>query len=143
MEIQIKSHSALSGQTSYTDVLLPPFPESEGVQAPILRSWTEQLVPRTSAESVESEQQVDEFALTEEQVISISDALRVARITPSSGSFNMFSTCDGWTTKLTLDAYDSKVVLEWFCDPPPEWIGVGELCDNINRMVFTLKQQRD
>lgn len=146
MEIRVEFDSALASSRSYVEVLLPPFPPGEDVRTPVLRSWEEQWeeqeVTRTREASVESRYQAEEFALTEEQAIAISDAVRAVRIVPTTGSFKMFSVCDGWNTKLTLDAYDSRVVLSWFLHPPPEWIAVRELCDAIERMASSLKLER-
>jgi len=85
--------------------------------------------------------EMEEFALSQEQVTAIADASRAIRVTPNGGSFEMFEWTDGWSTKLTLDACDSSVVLKWFRNPPPEWIGVGALCDKIRRTLFDLQRQ--
>lgn len=146
MEIRVDCRSDIAGRWSYVTVLLPPFPPDQDDQKTLLRSREVQLdalLDTLNCEaSVESPHQVGEFSLTEDQVVEITNAVRAVRIAPSTGSFDVFSACDGWSTTLTLDAYDSKVVLTWFCNPPPEWIAVRELCDVIQRIAFTFKRQR-
>ena len=131
MKIRIEYDSALASSWSYVEVLLPPFPPVKDVQTPILRTWNEEKLPCTHEAIVESRHQAEEIALTEDQVTAISDALRAVRIVPSTGSFYSFDVCDGATTTLTLDAYDSRVELRWSLAPPPEWIAVLELCDQV------------
>ena len=135
MNIYIEYSSALAGETSYVEVRIPPFEPRERDPGPLVRSWNEK-----SGESAREKREIEEFALTQEQVAAISDAVKAIRITPSGGSFNLYRTCDGWSTKLALDACDSKVILEWFLHPPPEWIGVRELCGEINRIPVSLKR---
>jgi hypothetical protein len=133
MKIRVEFESSVAGSTSYMEVLVPPFPPHEDTRVPILRIWEEQWGHRE--DSIESQHQIKEFALTKEQASSLVDAVRAVQIRPSIGSFRMFRTVDGWSTTLTLDACDPKVLLRWFLHAPPEWIGVSELCDEIQRIA--------
>jgi hypothetical protein len=143
MKIRVEFHSSPPFQILDVEVLLPPFAPNESMQAPTLRSRKKDGIAFPDMKSVEPEQQVEEFVLSHEQINAITDAVRAIRITPSPGSFAIFSTDDGWGTKLTLDACDSSVILQWFCNPPPEWIGVGPLCTVINRMHSSLQRGQD
>lgn len=143
MEIRVEFDSALASSCSYVEVLLPPFPPARDFQTPILRSWEVEKLAFLHDATVESRHQVEEFALAEDQVTAISEAVRAVRIVPSTGSSTASDICDGWSTTLTLAACDSKVVLRWFLDPPPEWVAVRELCDRILQLAFAFRQQRE
>lgn len=144
MKVHLEVISALSPNIHHIEVLLPPFEQTDGAALPTIRWWEKarratSLGALSAGENVE--RQVQELPLTREQAVRVVDCIKDVQIACLYATSAVPEVCDGWTTKLSIAARRSTLQFEWFCDPPQEWIGVGPLCDAINRAFIELQRE--
>jgi len=140
MRIELEVDSAVAMQTYRIEVLLPPFATLHPANEPIMRSSTTPWARPLSPAEV-SRTELEEYRLSLDQALVLSEAANRVHIGPSKPSSSASTTIDGCRTKLTLDLSDCQLTLKWLCDPPMEWIGVQPLCDAINHLFIDLQRK--
>lgn len=144
MMVHLEVISALAPNIHHMEVLLPPFEQTDGAALPTIRWWEKprRSMPLGALGAGENiGRQVQALPLTREQTARVADCVKDVRIASLYATSAVPEVCDGWTTKLSIAARRSTLQFEWFCDPPPEWIGVGALCDAINRAFIELQRE--
>ena len=142
MRIILEVSSAIAMQRHRVCLNIPPIRANEYTGAASMQVSVEPWFPENDMSTKGATKRPQDYELKPRDVELLARAVGGTQVVAPIDSSKISTTVDGWTTKLTLEVLGSTLMLGWFCEPPPAWVGVSELCEAIERLVLEYGESR-